>query len=96
MQVTPQLIDKLADLARLELDESSREELMRDLKEIIAFFEKLQEVDTTAVEPLIHITEQQNRLRNDEVKMEITRKEALRNAPLHDGIHMKVPKVIKK
>ncbi len=96
MQITPQIIDKLADLAKLEFDESSREEIMRDLKEIISFFEKLQEVDTAGVEPLIHISEGENHLRKDIVKTEITQDDALKNAPLHDGSHIKVPKVIKK
>ena len=96
MEITPQLIDKLADLAKLELDETSRKEIMNDLKEIISFFEKLQEVDTTGIEPLIHITEGANHLRKDEVKTEITKDDALKNAPLHDGSHFKVPKVIKK
>jgi len=96
MDVTPQLIDKLASLAKLEFDESSRNEIMGDLREIISFFEKLQEVDTTGVEPLIHMTEGGNHLRKDEVKASITKEEALRNAPLHDGSHFKVPKVIKK
>ena len=96
MEITPQLIDKLADLSKLEFDEASRNEIMHDLKEIISFFEKLQEVDTTGVEPLIHITEGVNHFRKDEVNPEITKEDALKNAPLHDGSHFKVPKVIKK
>jgi aspartyl-tRNA(Asn)/glutamyl-tRNA(Gln) amidotransferase subunit C len=96
MEVTPQLIDKLASLAKLEFDESSRNEIMGDLREIISFFEKLQEVDTTGVEPLIHMTEGANHLRTDEVVASITKEDALRNAPMHDDSHFKVPKVIKK
>lgn len=96
MEITPYLIDKLASLAKLEFDESSRTEIMGDLREIISFFEKLQEVDTAGVEPLIHITEGANHLRNDEARASITKHEALQNAPLHDGSHFKVPKVIKK
>ena len=96
MEITPQLIDKLADLAKLEFDESAREEIMGDLKEIISFFEKLQEVDTTGIEPLIHITGGANHLRKDEANTSIARKDALKNAPLHDDVHFKVPKVIKK
>ena len=96
MEITPEIVDKLAELAKLELNESSREEIMGDLKEIISFFEKLQEVDTTGVEPLIHITEGNNNLRTDTAIGSITREEALKNAPLHDGSHFKVPKVIKK
>ena len=96
MEITPQLIDKLADLAKLEFNEAEKKELMQDLKEIISFFEKLKEVDTTGVEPLIHITEGENNLRKDKVKSELTRDDALKNVPLHDGSYIKVPKVIKK
>jgi len=96
MEITPQLFDKLADLAKLEFDESFRKEIMNDLKEIISFFEKLQEVDTTGVDPLIHIAEGENHLRKDVVKSEISREEALKNSPLHNDIYIKVPKVIRK
>ena len=96
MEITPQLIDKLAELSKLEFDAAAREEIMRDLKEMIAFVEKLKEVETMGVEPLIHLSETENRLRPDVVSTEITKQEALQNAPLHDDNHIKVPKVIKK
>ena len=96
MEITPQLVDKLASLSKLEFDEAAREAIMRDLNELIAFVEKLKEVNTAGVEPLIHLTENENRLRKDNISTEITRVEALKNAPLHDEAHFKVPKVIKK
>ncbi len=96
MEISSQLFDKLASLAKLEFDEDSKKEIMKDLEEIITFMEKLKEVDTTGVEPLIHISEGENHLRIDKAVVEISREEALRNAPLHDGAHFKVPKVIKK
>lgn len=96
MEITPALIDKLADLAKLEFDDVARERIMSDLKEMIAFVEKLKEVDTSGVEPLIHLSEGEGILRADVVSTEITREQALQNAPLHDDIHIKVPKVIKK
>ena len=96
MEITHQLVDKLAALSKLEFDAVAREEIMRDLKELITFVEKLKEVDTTGVDPLIHLSENENRLRKDVVLTEITQEEALKNAPLHDGKHLKVPKVIKK
>jgi len=58
--------------------------------------EKLNELDTTGIKPLLHMTDEVNVLREDEVKGSITRKEALKNAPSHDGQFFKVPKVIKK
>ena len=96
MEITQQLVDKLAELSKLEFDSAGREEIMRDLKEMIAFVEKLKEVDTAGVQPLIHLSETENRLRQDVVSTEITKEEALHNAPLHDDTYIKVPKVIKK
>jgi aspartyl-tRNA(Asn)/glutamyl-tRNA(Gln) amidotransferase subunit C len=63
---------------------------------MIHFVEKLNEVDTTGVEPLLHMSEQVNILREDEVKGSISREEALQNAAVHDKEFFKVPKVIKK
>lgn len=96
MEISSQLIDKLAELAKLEFEDASRESIMRDLREMIAFVEKLKEADTTGVEPLIHISEAENRLRTDAAAMEITQSEALSNVPLHDQKHIKVPKVLAK
>jgi len=96
MEVTDALIDKLAHLARLKFDVSEREEIKNDLQKMIAFVEKLNELDTTGVEPLLHMTDEVNVLRDDHVEGSITREEALKNAPEHDGQFFKVPKVIKK
>jgi len=63
---------------------------------MIAFVEKLNELDTTGVEPLLHMSDEVNVLREDEVKGSISREEALKNAPLHDEQFFKVPKVIRK
>lgn len=63
---------------------------------MIAFVEKLNELDISGVDPLLHMTDEVNVLREDEVKGSVSREEALKNAPDHDGIYFKVPKVIKK
>lgn len=96
MEVNDALIEKLAHLSRLKFNEAEKEEIKNDLKKMIAFIEKLNELDTTGVEPLLHMTEEVNVLREDEVEVSITREQALQNAPLHDGQYFKVPKVIKK
>ena len=57
---------------------------------------KLNELDTTGVEPLIYMNEAVNVLRADEVKQEMTREEALLNAPLKNEEYIKVAKVIQK
>ena len=58
--------------------------------------DKLQEVDTTGVEPLIHITQEKNRLRQDEAVLRLDREDVLRIAPNQDGQYFRVPKVVKK
>jgi len=90
------MIDRLAQLAKLKFSEEEKKELKTDLERMIEFVEKLKEVDTTGVEPLLHITDAVNVLREDEVSQTITKQEALLNAPLTDGNFFKVPKVIKK
>ena len=95
MEVNDALVDKLANLARLKFDTAEKEEIKNDLQKMITFVEKLDELDTTGVEPLLHMTNEVNVLRDDDVKGSIPREEALKNAPLHDKQFFKVPKVIK-
>lgn len=96
MEVNDAMVEKLANLSRLRFDESQKEGIKADLQRMIQFVEKLNELDTTGVEPLLHMSDNVNVLREDEVKGSIERKEALKNAPVQDGIFFKVPKVIKK
>lgn len=90
------MIEKLAHLSRLRFDDADKEEIKHDLQRMIAFVEKLKELDLDGVEPLLHMSDEKNVLREDEVKSSISREEGLKNAPLHDEQFFKVPKVIKK
>jgi len=96
MEVNEALVDKLANLARLKFDEAEKESVKNDLQKMIQFVEKLNELDTTGVEPLLHMSGHVNVLRADEVKGSISREEGLKNAAVHDEHFFKVPKVIKK
>lgn len=96
MQVDDALIEKLSRLAMLEFDAAEREELKTDLEKMIGFVDKLKELDTTGVEPLLHISSEVNVLREDEPGGMLTQEEALRNAPLHNQQFFLVPRVIKK
>ena len=96
MEVNDALVDKLANLARLKFDASEKEAIKNDLQKMIQFVEKLNELDTTGVEPLLHMSDNVNVLRADEVKGSISREEGLKNAATHDEQFFKVPKVIKK
>ena len=96
MQVDDALIEKLANLSMLHFNEEEKEAIKADLQKMIGFIDKLQELDTTGVEPLMHMTDEVNVLRNDSTGNMLKREEALLNAPHHDGVYFKVPKVIKK
>lgn len=94
MTIDEKLISRLEQLARLELLPEEKERLRGDLNNILAMVEKLQELDTTGVEPLVYINEEVNVLRDDEVKNQVSREDALKNAPKSDGTYFRVPKVI--
>ncbi len=96
MEVNDALIDNLANLARLEFNAAEKEEIKQDLQRMIHFVEKLAELDTTGVEPLLHMSPEINVLREDELQGSVSREEALKTAPATDGIYFQVPKVIRK
>ncbi len=96
MEVNKQLVDRIATLAKLEFDDSSKENIRKDLERMIAFVDKLNEISTDNVEPLIYVTDEVNVLRADEVNQTITKEEALKNAPMKDSDYIKVPKMINK
>lgn len=96
MEVNDAMVDKLAHLARLKFNDADKAEIKTDLQRMIAFVEKLNELDLSGVEPLMHMSDEVNVLREDEVKGSVSREEALKNAPLHDEQFFKVPKVINK
>jgi len=96
MEVNEELINNLAKLARLRFSGTEKELIRKDLQQMIAFVDKLNELDTTGVEPLLHMSDSTNILREDLVQGSISREEGLKNAPDTDGVYFRVPKVISK
>jgi aspartyl-tRNA(Asn)/glutamyl-tRNA(Gln) amidotransferase subunit C len=96
MEVTDALVDKLAHLSRLEFNDADKTGIKNDLQRMISFVEKLDELDLSDTEPLLHMSSNINVLRDDEVKGSVSREEGLKNAPSHNDKFFKVPKVIKK
>ena len=96
MKIDLETIDKIAHLARLEVKEDDKQGLLNDMNNILTFMDKLNEVDTIWVEPLVYMTDEVNVLRKDIVKQEISNAEALLNAPKQDGKFFRVAKVINK
>ncbi len=87
-------VEEVAHLARLEFTEEGKVEILNDMNRMLAFVDKLNEMDTDGVEPLIYMTDEINVLREDEPKDTVNQKEALKNAPKKDSDYFKVPKVI--
>ncbi len=96
MEITNEIIDKLADLAKLQFKDEQKEDIRNDLTKIIAFVDKIDELDTDGVEPLIHMSKEINVLREDEVKETITQVQALKNAPSKDSDYFKISTVLNK
>lgn len=96
MEVNDALVDKIARLARLQFDRGAKSGIKQDLQRMIQFADKLNELDTSGVAPLLHVTPNVNILRADVVSGSISREEGLKNAPMHNGQFFRVPKVIKK
>lgn len=90
------MVNKLAHLSKLTFTEQEKKDIAKDLQNMIGFVEKLNELDLKDVEPLMHMSEEMNVLREDEIKGSARREEALKNAPETDGQFFLVPKVIKK
>lgn len=96
MAVDNEIVDKIAELAKLQFDDLAKEEIKTDLNKMLDFVDKLSELNTDNVEPLIYMLDEFPELREDEVKGHVLQKEALQNAPHKDTDYFKVPKVIKK
>ena len=96
MEINDEVIDKLADLSRLKFEGEDRNEIKEDLSRMLSFVDKLNELDTEGVEPLIYMTREHLKLRPDEIENELSQKEALKNAPSKDSDYFKVPKVLDK
>jgi aspartyl-tRNA(Asn)/glutamyl-tRNA(Gln) amidotransferase subunit C len=96
MKLDPKEIDKLAHLARLEFTEEEKQSMLADMDKILGFVAKIEELDLEEVEPLIYLSDERNVLRKDEVQLEITKDEALKNAPDKDSDYFRVPKVLKR
>lgn len=96
MSVDNNTVDKIAELAKLQFDDTAKEEIKADLNKMLDFVDKLNELDTDNVEPLIYMLDEEQVMREDEVKGQVSQQDALKNAPDKDSDYIKVPKVIKK
>ncbi len=96
MQIDISTVERLAHLARLEFDSHQKQQMLADMNRMIAFFEQLNQVDTSHTQPLIYMTDGYNQTRPDAVLPTISKDQALSNAPKKDSDYFRVAKVIEK
>jgi aspartyl-tRNA(Asn)/glutamyl-tRNA(Gln) amidotransferase subunit C len=95
MKIDDATLDRIAELAKLDYsDPVARKAILADMERVLGFVEKLNEVDTKGVEPLM--TDEADVLREDIAETTITKQEALKNSPVKDSDYFKVPRVVDK
>lgn len=96
MKISEEIVEHIAHLARLEFEGSKKQAIQHDMENIISFMNKLSEVPTDNVEPLIFMNDEYNKLREDIAVVTITQDEGLKNAPKKDSDYFRIPKVLDK
>jgi len=93
-KITRSDVEYVARLAHLSPDDATKEQLVAELGDILAYMDQLNEVDTSDVEPVTHVLEMTNVYREDEVGESLDRATALGNAPKSDGEYFLVPQIL--
>jgi aspartyl-tRNA(Asn)/glutamyl-tRNA(Gln) amidotransferase subunit C len=97
MKVTEKDVQYVAELANLELTQEEHARMLRDMNSILGHIDKLNELDTTGVEPMTQVfADKHEALREDELRPCLDREVVMSIAPKTDGVFFKVPKVIEK
>ena len=94
MEFTPEVVDHIALLSRLDLDEGAKRRMAEQLGKVLDYVNKLDEVDTEGVEPMSHPGQVANVFRADVPTASIEREDALANAPDRTKGAFRVPRVI--
>ncbi len=104
--VTDKDVSYVAELANLDLTPDERTRMLKDLNSILGYIDRLNELDTSNVEPMAQVASRYGErkdgdaflyaMREDETRPCLPHEEALKNAPSTDGTFFKVPKVIER
>jgi aspartyl-tRNA(Asn)/glutamyl-tRNA(Gln) amidotransferase subunit C len=94
MKITMKEVEHVARLARLELTDEEKERMRAQLDSILTYIDKLNELDTSAVEPTSHVLPMMNVFRDDEVRPSLSQEETLANAPDRQELFFRVPRIL--
>ena len=91
--ITIQDVEHVAKLARLEITDEEKVKFSKQLGDVLKYLEQMNEVDTTNVEPLSHVVDFNNVMREDEISYDCTKEQLMMNAPEEENGFFKVPKI---
>ena len=94
MKITSEVVSHIAKLSRLRLNDVEHELFTKQLNQILAYMDKLNELNTENVEPTSHVLHLKNVLRKDKLSASLPREKIFLNAPDKSGKYFKVPKII--
>lgn len=92
--ISDETIEYVGILAKLELSESEKEQAKKDMGDMLDYIDKLNELDTSAVEPMSHVFPLDNVFREDVVENGDDRENILKNAPEEKDGSFAVPKTV--
>jgi aspartyl-tRNA(Asn)/glutamyl-tRNA(Gln) amidotransferase subunit C len=96
MKISKEEVEHVAKLARLAVSEEEKENFSRQLSEILTYVGKLNELDTSKIEPTSHVLDLSNVFRDDVVRESLPAEDVLANAPDRENDHFRVPKIIEE
>ena len=88
-------VKKIAKLAKLKLTNDEITLYSSQMSEIINYIAQLNEVDTSNIDPLSNVIDNNNVIREDKIKESLDKSVSLKNAPQSDGEFILVPKIIR-
>ena len=94
MTIDLKTVKHISKLSRISVDDEKAKKLESDLNSIFKFIEKLNELDTSKIQPLTSIVETTLPLRKDEIKSKNIRDQILKNSPEENKDFFVVPKVV--
>ena len=96
MKISYEEVEHVGRLARLALSEEERERMRAQLDAILTYINKLNELDTSQVEPTSHVIPMTNVFREDKVRPSLSQEQALANAPDRQEALFRVPRILEE
>jgi len=96
VKINKEVITKLSGLSKLKFNQEEAELISEDLSKMVNFINQLNELETDGIEPLIHMNEEVNNWREDNLGEVLDQEKALANSPVKDSAYFKLPKVLDK